>query len=174
MVAIEGRRRNVWKGNWSISCLDLHMMSCGAACAMVHSWLLSLHNSVFQGIQLPKFVKYESLLPMNFLLFSFNWIKKIKLLITVSLFYCSILTGWGKHSKVMGDGTLKKAVEALLHGMGSPFRIYENNLGRLVSTGEVLAAWLTQPSVFNLLVLYDVLNHSQPAAPSHDHPALQN
>jgi len=57
MVVIEGRRRNVWKGEWSISCLDLHRMSCGAACAMVHSWLLSLHSSLFQGIQLPKFVK---------------------------------------------------------------------------------------------------------------------
>lgn len=142
MVVIEGRRRNVWKGEWSISCLDLHLMSCGAACAMVHSWLLSLHSSLFQGIQLPKFV--------------------------------NILTGWGKHSKVLGDGTLKKAVEALLNGMGSPFRIYENNLGRLVSPGEVLTAWLTKPGVFNLLVLYDVLNHSQPAAPSHDYPTLQN
>jgi len=57
MVVIEGRRRHVWKGEWSISCLDLHLMSCGAACAMVHSWLLSLHSSLFQGIQLPKFVK---------------------------------------------------------------------------------------------------------------------
>jgi len=113
---------------------------------------------------------------MNFLLFSFNWINKmIKLLITISFYLlCSILTGWGKHSKVMGDGTLKKAVEALLNGIGSPFRIYENNLGRLVSPGEVLTAWLTQPGVFNLLVLYDVLNHSQVAAPSHDYPALQN
>lgn len=73
----------------------------------------------------------------------------------------------------MGDGTLKKAVEALLNGIGSPFRIYENNLGRLVSPGEVLTAWLTKPGVFNLLVMNDVLNHCQPAAPSDDYPALQ-
>lgn len=43
MVAIEGRRRNVWKGESSISCLDLHLMSVGAACAMIHSWLLNMH-----------------------------------------------------------------------------------------------------------------------------------
>ncbi|KEH21773.1 genomes uncoupled protein [Medicago truncatula] len=135
MVVTEGRRRNVWKGEWSISCLDLHLMSCGAACAMVHSWLLNMHSTLFEGSELPKIV--------------------------------TILTGWGKHSKVMGDGTLKRAVEALLNGMGSPFRIAEGNLGRYYSPGNLLATWLRQPSIFNLLVLYDVLNHSQAAAPSH-------
>lgn len=95
----------------------------------------------------------------------------IKVLI-IMLFFCSILTGWGKHSKVMGDGTLKRAVEALLNGMGSPFKIAENNLGRFVSPGDLLATWLRQPGVFNLLVLYDVLNHSRPAGSSCDYPAL--
>ncbi|XP_045795336.1 pentatricopeptide repeat-containing protein At2g31400, chloroplastic [Trifolium pratense] len=135
MVVIEGRRRNVWKGEWSISCVDLHLMSCGAACAMVHTWLLYLHSTLFEGCQLPKIV--------------------------------NILTGWGKHSKVMGDGTLKKAVEALLNGIGSPFRIAEGNLGRFVSPGDLVTTWLRQPGVFNLLVLSDVLNRSQAAAPSH-------
>jgi hypothetical protein len=98
---------------------------------------------------------------MNFVLFLFNWINKM---IKLFIYFCSILTGWGKHSKVMGDGILKRAVEALLDGMGSPFRIYENNLGRLVSAGEELAIWLRQPGVFNMLVLYDVLNLCQAAA----------
>jgi len=67
----------------------------------------------------------------------------------------------------MGDGTLKRAVEALLNGMGSPFRIAEGNLGRYVSPGDLLATWLRQPGVFNSLVLYDILNHCQAVGPSH-------
>jgi hypothetical protein len=67
----------------------------------------------------------------------------------------------------MGDGTLKKAVEALLNGIGSPFRIAEGNLGRFVSPGDLVATWLRQPGVFNLLVLSDVLNNPQAAALSH-------
>jgi hypothetical protein len=66
----------------------------------------------------------------------------------------------------MGDGTLKKAVEALLNGIGSPFRIAEGNLGRFVSPGDLVATWLRQPGIFNLLVLSDVLNHPQVAASS--------
>ncbi|XP_058722133.1 pentatricopeptide repeat-containing protein GUN1, chloroplastic-like [Vicia villosa] len=139
MVAIEGKNRNVWKGEWSISCLDLHLMSCGAGCAMVHDWLLNMHRTLFQGSELPKIV--------------------------------NILTGWGKHSKVMGDGTLKRAIEALLNGMGSPFRFAENNMGRLTSSGDLVATWLRQPGIINMLVLSDVLNHSQPAGPPHGYPA---
>jgi hypothetical protein len=82
--------------------------------------------------------------------------------------FCSILTGWGKHIKVMGNGTLKKAVEALLDRMGSPFRVAD------VSTGDLVATWLNQPGIYNLLVLHDVINHSQASGPSHDNPALKN
>lgn len=57
MVVIEGKNRNVWKGEWSFSCLDLHLMSCGAGCAMVHDWLLNMHSTLFQGSELPKIVK---------------------------------------------------------------------------------------------------------------------
>ncbi|CAI8592010.1 unnamed protein product [Vicia faba] len=139
MVVIEGKNRNVWKGEWSISCLDLHLMSCGAGSAMVHDWLLNMHRTLFQGSELPKIV--------------------------------NILTGWGKHSKVMGDGTLKRAIEALLNGMGSPFRFAEHNMGRLTSSGDLVATWLRQPGFIDTLVLYDVLNHSQPAGPPHGYPA---
>lgn len=87
-------------------------------------------------------------------------------------FSCSILTGWGKHSKVVGDGTLKRAIEALLNGMGSPFRIAESNLGRFTSPGDLVAAWLRQPSTWNVLVLHDLICHSKPPGPSRDYPAL--
>lgn len=74
----------------------------------------------------------------------------------------------------MGDGTLKKAVEALLNGMKAPFRIVETNLGRFVSSGDLVAEWLKNSNTLNLLVLYDVINHSQAAAPSHGYRALSH
>lgn len=130
MVVIEGRNRNVWKGGWSTECLDLHLTSCGAACAMVHSWLLELRTTVFGGQKPPPIL--------------------------------SILTGWGKHSKVVGNGALRKAVEALVNGIGAPFQIAECNLGRFVSEGPVVAAWLRQPSTLNVLLLHDYIVYSQP------------
>ncbi|XP_057436211.1 pentatricopeptide repeat-containing protein GUN1, chloroplastic [Lotus japonicus] len=138
LVVLEGKRREVWNGDWSESCLDLHMMSCGAASAMVHAWLLKIRSVVFEGCELPKIL--------------------------------NILTGWGKHSKVVGDGTLRKAIEALLNGMGSPFKIAECNLGRFISPGYLVAAWLKQSSTLNVLVLHDLKN-SEPAA-EHKLPAL--
>ncbi|TKY45820.1 Pentatricopeptide repeat-containing protein [Spatholobus suberectus] len=74
----------------------------------------------------------------------------------------SILTGWGKHSKVVGNGTLRKAVEALLNGIGAPFQIAECNLGRFISKGPEVAAWLRQPSTLNVLLLHDDVVYSQP------------
>ncbi|KAE9605009.1 putative Smr domain, tetratricopeptide-like helical domain-containing protein [Lupinus albus] len=130
LVVLEGRRRNVWKGDWSDSCLDLHLMSCGAACAMVHAWLLNIRTVVFEGSELPKLL--------------------------------SILTGWGKHSKVVGDGALRRAVEALLNRIGAPFRNAECNIGRFISPGYVVAAWLKQSSTLNVLVLHDDISDSRP------------
>jgi len=60
MVVIEGRNRNVWKGGWSTECLDLHLTSCGAACAMVHSWLLELRTTVFGGQKPPPILRFWS------------------------------------------------------------------------------------------------------------------
>lgn len=68
---------------------------------------------------------------------------------------CSILTGWGKHSKVVGDGALKRAVEALLLSIGAPFRVAKCNIGRFTSTGAVVAAWLKESGTLNVLVLQD-------------------
>lgn len=64
---LEGKRREVWNGDWSESCLDLHMMSCGAASAMVHAWLLKIRSVVFEGCELPKILKYASFPQIKFL-----------------------------------------------------------------------------------------------------------
>ncbi|CAA2967701.1 Hypothetical predicted protein [Olea europaea subsp. europaea] len=102
LVVLEGKHRQVWKSTWSESCLDLHVMSSGAARAMVHAWLLIIQSIVFEGQELPKLL--------------------------------SILTGWGKHSKVVGDGALKRAIEAQLTSMGALFQIAKCNIGRFIST----------------------------------------
>ncbi|OMO82103.1 hypothetical protein COLO4_23210 [Corchorus olitorius] len=129
LVVLEGKRRQVWENVWSNSCLDLHLMSSGAARAMVHAWLLNIRSIVFEGHELPKLL--------------------------------SILTGWGKHSKVVGDCALKRAVEALLTGMGAPFRLAKCNLGRFVSTGPVVTAWLRESGTLKLLVLHDDRTHPE-------------
>ncbi|KAL4558898.1 hypothetical protein LXL04_037103 [Taraxacum kok-saghyz] len=123
LVVLEGKRRQVWENTWSDSCLDLHLMSSGAARAMVHAWLLNICAIVYQGHELPALL--------------------------------SILTGWGKHSKVVGDCALKRAIEALLGGMGSPFRVATSNIGRFISPGPVVAAWIRESNTPNSLLLQD-------------------
>ncbi|KAI4386616.1 hypothetical protein MLD38_004534 [Melastoma candidum] len=127
LVVLEGKRRQVWENIWSNSTLDLHLMSSGAARAMVHAWLLNIRAIVHEGHELPKLL--------------------------------SILTGWGKHSKVMGDGTLRRAIEALLTGLGSPFKQAKCNLGRFVSPGNLVATWLKESGTLKVLVLRDVRSH---------------
>ncbi|KAM7521398.1 hypothetical protein LguiA_011300 [Lonicera macranthoides] len=141
LVVLEGKRRQVWENTWTDSCLDLHLMSSGAARAMVHAWLLNIRSVVFEGHELPKLL--------------------------------SILTGWGKHSKVVGDGTLKRAIEALLVGMGAPFRVAKCNIGRFISTGAVVDAWLRESGTLNFLVLQDDRSHLESRRFSHI-PKLQS
>ncbi|CAA7027300.1 unnamed protein product [Microthlaspi erraticum] len=123
LVALEGRSRQVWENVWSESCLDLHLMSSGAARAMVHAWLVNIRAIVYEGHELPKLL--------------------------------SILTGWGKHSKVVGDGALRPAVEALLRGMDAPFHLSKCNMGRFTSPGSVVATWLRESATLKLLILHD-------------------
>ncbi|KAJ8535742.1 hypothetical protein K7X08_023462 [Anisodus acutangulus] len=127
LVVLEGKRSEVWEHTWSTSCLDLHLMSSGAACAMVHAWLLSIRSIVFGGHELPKML--------------------------------SILTGWGKHNKVTGDGALKRAIEGLLTSIGAPFQVAKCNIGRFISTGAVVAAWLRESGTLEVLVLQDDTSH---------------
>ncbi|KAK1291698.1 Pentatricopeptide repeat-containing protein [Acorus calamus] len=122
-VVLEGKRRQVWENVWCDSCLDLHLMSSGAAQAMVHAWLLEIRSIIFEGHELPKLM--------------------------------SILTGWGKHSKVAGDSTLRRSIAALLEGMGAPFHVAKFNLGRFVSPGSVVTAWLRGSGTLNVLILHD-------------------
>lgn len=57
MVVLEGKRRHVWENMWCDSCLDLHLMSSGAAQAMVHAWLLNVQSIVFEGHELPQLLR---------------------------------------------------------------------------------------------------------------------
>lgn len=122
-VVLEGHRRQAWENVWSDSSLDLHLMSSGAARAMVHEWLLKIRTIVFNGHKLPELL--------------------------------SILTGWGKHSKVVGDGALKRVIETLLNRMGSPFEVAGNNIGRFRATGPLVASWLRQTGTYEILILHD-------------------
>lgn len=56
---------------------------------------------------------------------------------------------------MVGDGALRRAIEALLTGMGAPFRVAKCNLGRFISTGAVVAAWLRESGTLKVLVLHD-------------------
>lgn len=56
---LEGVHRHVWENTWTEYSLDLHLMSVGAAQAMVHAWLLSIHSIVFEGRKLPEYVRYN-------------------------------------------------------------------------------------------------------------------
>ncbi|XP_065860295.1 pentatricopeptide repeat-containing protein GUN1, chloroplastic [Euphorbia lathyris] len=129
LVVLEGRRRQVWENVWTESCLDLHLMSSGAARAMVLAWLLNIRSIVFEGHELPKLL--------------------------------SILTGWGKHSKVVGDSALRRGVETLLNGIGAPFKLAKCNLGRFISSGPVVTAWLRESGTLKVLVLNDDRTHTE-------------
>nr|UPT48377.1 pentatricopeptide repeat protein AaPPR4 [Agave angustifolia] len=138
-VVLEGVHRQVWENAWSEFCLDLHLMSSGAAQAMVHAWLLSVRSIVSEGRELPEFL--------------------------------SILTGWGKHSKVVGASTLRRVIEALLKSIGAPFQVERFNIGRLVSPGPVIATWLRQSGTVSILLLRD--ERAQMAIPANLLPQLQ-
>lgn len=154
---LEGKRQEVWENTWTESCLDLHLMSSGAARAMVHAWLLNIRSIVFEGHELPKLLRFllNSLSTIHqislagFSSSATNWIPPI---FRINL---SILTGWGKHSKVVGEGALKRAIEALLVSIGAPFQVAKCNIGRFTSTGSVVAAWLRESGTLKVLVLQD-------------------
>jgi hypothetical protein len=128
-VVVAAKRRQVWENAFWRSeqqfCLDLHLMSVGAAQAMLHVWLLDLRALLWEGHDLPHVL--------------------------------SILTGWGKHSKVAGDSTLKRAVESRLLQMRAPFHVGRHNEGRLVCAGHVVRDWLQAPRTLDLLILRDIV-----------------
>ncbi|KAK8967858.1 Pentatricopeptide repeat-containing protein [Platanthera guangdongensis] len=128
-VVLEGVKRQVWENSWNEFTLDLHLMSSGAAQAMVHAWLLRMGDIVSKGQKLPQAV--------------------------------SILTGWGKHSKVTGASTLRHVIETRLNSIGAPFQLEQFNIGRFVSPGAIIAAWLKESGTVTVLLLHD--ERSQPS-----------
>jgi hypothetical protein len=88
-----------------------------------------------------------------------------------SVYLYSILTGWGKHSKIAGTSTLRHVIEALLNSIGAPFQVERFNIGRFVSPSAVVAAWLKESGTVNILLLSD--ERAQHASPSNLVPRLQ-
>eukprot|EP00850_Spirogloea_muscicola_P022698 SM000307S11695 [mRNA] locus=s307:21016:26353:- [translate_table: standard] len=126
VLAAAQRRKVYANATWSSqqeAGLDLHLLSVGAALAMLHAWLLDLHALTVEGREVPRLL--------------------------------SILTGWGKHSKVLGDSTVKRAVEELLAAAASPFHVAKYNEGRIVSSGSAATVWLTAPGTLHFLTLSD-------------------
>ncbi|KAF7063932.1 hypothetical protein CFC21_070394 [Triticum aestivum] len=139
LIVLKGVNLRVWENTWSEFCLDLHLMSCGAAQAMVHAWLLNVRSIVFEGRAMPEFL--------------------------------SILTGWGKHSKIAGASTLRHVIEALLNSIGAPFQVERFNIGRFVSPSVVVAAWLRESGTINTILVSD--ERAQRASPSNLVPRLE-
>lgn len=85
------------------------------------------------------------------------------------------MTGWGKHSKVVGDGALKRAIEALLTSIDAPFHVAKCNIGRFISTGSVVTAWMRESGTLKVLVLQDDRIHpeSSRSAAAYIPPDLQ-
>jgi hypothetical protein len=52
----------------------------------------------------------------------------------------SVVTGWGRHSKVKGNSDVKEAVVEHLKTHGSPFEL--TNPGLLEADGPAVQAWL--------------------------------
>ncbi|KAL2934973.1 hypothetical protein RDABS01_018092 [Bienertia sinuspersici] len=152
LVVLEGKNRNVWENVWSTSCLDLHLMSSGAARAMVHAWLLSIRSVVLEGHELPKLLSNTS----GACEYIDKAIDAFVLKLKPQILDDELRYRWGKHSKVVGDGALKRAIEGLLSGIGAPFHLAETNLGRFISQGPAVTAWLKKSGTLQVLLLQDI------------------
>jgi hypothetical protein len=67
----------------------------------------------------------------------------------------TVVTGWGRRSRVEGDSPLKTAVIARLTAMGSPFKIPRENAGRLVAPVSQVCDWLARERLGTHLLLED-------------------
>lgn len=68
----------------------------------------------------------------------------------------TVITGWGRRSKIEGDSPLKAAVTARLASMNSPFRIPRENAGRFVAPVNQVCRWLSTERLSSHLSLEDV------------------
>lgn len=77
-VVVAAKRRQVWENAWWRSeqqfCLDLHLMSVGAAQAMLHVWLLDLRDLVWEGHDLPRVLRYVMLVTFGMVGFRVPWL----------------------------------------------------------------------------------------------------
>ncbi|CAI5500786.1 unnamed protein product [Closterium sp. Naga37s-1] len=160
------RRVGVYEGAvWSKAeaqewVLDLHLMSVGAAMAMLHLWLLDLQQLVLSSH--PGSTSAATTSANNAASSSSssgagagagggNSSNPLPRLLNV-------LTGWGRHSKVVGTSVIKAQVEACLSALASPFRSSASNGGRLSASGPAVTRWLialAERGMGNPLVLHD-------------------
>ena len=54
----------------------------------------------------------------------------------------TVVTGWGKHSKLVGQSPMKAAVVGWLEEHQAPFRPVPNNPGAMQADGPAVAEWL--------------------------------
>ncbi|KAI5062249.1 hypothetical protein GOP47_0022788 [Adiantum capillus-veneris] len=126
-VVVEARRRHIWVLAWQMS---------------QQQYCLDLHSMSVGAAQA---MLHAWLLDMRSTVFEGYQLPKL----------VSILTGWGRHSKVPGSSIVKQVVESRLLSIGAPFHVAKSNEGRLVSTGPVVGGWLREDSTLERIVLHD-------------------
>ncbi|MCO5578657.1 hypothetical protein L7F22_032501 [Adiantum nelumboides] len=126
-VVVEARRRHIWAFAWQMS---------------QQQYCLDLHSMSVGAAQA---MLHAWLLDMRSTVFEGYKLPKL----------VSILTGWGRHSKIPGASIVKRAVESRLLSIGAPFQVAKPNEGRLVSTGPVVGGWLRKDSTLERIVLHD-------------------
>ena len=63
----------------------------------------------------------------------------------------TVVTGWGRHSKVIGQSPVKGRICSLLAALDSPFEVPADNPGCLEASGEDVYKWLVQSELHSLL-----------------------
>jgi len=62
-----------------------------------------------------------------------------------------VITGWGRHSVVMGYSPVKERTLSLLKALNSPFQVPDDNPGMLIATGDLVHKWLVKEEIVSLL-----------------------
>jgi hypothetical protein len=112
----------------SLSLLDLHNMSAGAAAATLSLWCSRLRERHVGAPGGPP----PAPPPQRF----------------------HIVTGWGKHSRRLGVSEVKLVVIAALAASGSPFTGARHNVGMLQAAAPAVLAWLRATTVRDLRTVF--------------------
>lgn len=62
-----------------------------------------------------------------------------------------VITGWGRHSVVMGYSPVKERTVSLLKALNSPFQVPDDNPGVLIASGDLVHKWLVKEEIVSLL-----------------------